>query len=158
MKKLPVWCPPLPRPCGQWQAVEFPRHLPSLPQPGGHRIARIRVGMTANAELELARRENTLLVPNGAIQVDRTTGTYSVILVQTNEQGLPSFATVEVTIGLRDSDYTEVTSGIQDGDELLDPTADNPFQGPGNGGGPGGRRRAVWRLGAICDCRLTIHD
>ena len=100
----------------------------------------IRVGMTANAELELARRENTLLVPNGAIQVDRTTGTYSVILVQTNEQGLPSFATVEVTIGLRDSDYTEVTSGIQDGDELLipDPTADNPFQGPGNGGGPGG--------------------
>lgn len=99
----------------------------------------IRVGMTANAELELARRENTLLVPNGAIQVDRTTGTYSVILVQTNEQGLPVYETVDITIGLRDSDYTEVTSGVQDGDELLipDPTADNLFDGPG-GGGPGG--------------------
>ncbi len=99
----------------------------------------IRVGMTANAELELARREGVLLVPNAAIQVDRTTGTYSVILVQTNEQGLPLYETVEVTIGLRDSDHTEVSSGIQAGDELLIPatTADSVFQGPGNGG-PGG--------------------
>ncbi len=102
----------------------------------------IRVGMTANAELELARRENTLLVPNGAIQVDRSNGTYSVILVQTNEQGLPLYETVPVTIGLRDSDNTEVTSGLAEGDEVLipDPTADDlftPGQGPG-GGGPGG--------------------
>lgn len=99
----------------------------------------IRVGMTANAELELARHENALLVPNGAIQVDRTRGTYSVVMVQTDEQGVTVYETVDVTIGLRDTDYTEITSGLQEGDQLLipDPTADNPFQGPGNGG-PGG--------------------
>lgn len=103
----------------------------------------IRVGMTANAELELARRENALLVPNGAIQVDRSNGTYSVILVQTNEQGLPLYETVPVTIGLRDGDNTEVTSGLEAGNEVLipDPTADDlftPGQGPGGGGGPFG--------------------
>jgi HlyD family secretion protein len=99
----------------------------------------IRVGMTANAALELARRENVLLVPNGAIQVDRENGTYNVILVQTNEQGQTVNETVTVTIGLRDGRYTEVTSGIQEGDELLipDPTATNPFT-PGGGNGPGG--------------------
>lgn len=100
----------------------------------------IRVGMTANAELELARREGVLLVPNGAIQVDRTTGTYSVIRVQTDAQGVVTYETVEVTIGLRDSAYTEVGSGIEDGDELLIPatTAAEVFQGPGGGPGGGG--------------------
>lgn len=99
----------------------------------------IRVGMTANAALELARRENTLLVPNGAIQVDRESGTYNVILVQTDAQGQTVYETVPVTIGLRDGRYTEVTSGIQEGDELLipDPTATNPFA-PGGGNGSGG--------------------
>jgi len=103
----------------------------------------IRVGMTANAELELARRENTLLVPNGAIQVDRSNGTYSVILVQTNEQGLPLYETIPVTIGLRDGNNTEIITGLEEGDEVLipDPTADDlfaPGQGPGGGGGPFG--------------------
>ncbi len=99
----------------------------------------IRVGMTANAALELARREDVLLVPNGAIQVDRENGTYNVILVRTNEQGQTMNETVPVTIGLRDGRYTEVTSGIQEGDELLipDPTATNPFT-PGGGNGPDG--------------------
>lgn len=99
----------------------------------------IRVGMTANAALELARREEALLVPNGAIQVDRSNGTYSVILVQTNAQGQPAYETIPVTIGLRDGRYTEITSGIQAGDQLLipDPTATNPFA-PGGGNGSGG--------------------
>lgn len=99
----------------------------------------IRVGMTANAALELARRENALLVPNGAIQVDRSNGTYSVIRVQTNAQGQPVYETIPVTIGLRDGRYTEITNGIQAGDQLLipDPTATNPFT-PGSGGGSGG--------------------
>ncbi|HRQ38818.1 MAG TPA: efflux RND transporter periplasmic adaptor subunit [Chloroflexota bacterium] len=99
----------------------------------------IRVGMTANAALELARREDVLLVPNGAIQVDRSNGAYSVILVQTNAQGQPVYTTVPVTIGLRDGRYTEIMSGIQGGDQLLipDPTAVNPF-GPGGGNGSGG--------------------
>ncbi|MCL4267086.1 MAG: efflux RND transporter periplasmic adaptor subunit [Anaerolineae bacterium] len=99
----------------------------------------IRVGMTANAALELARRQNALLAPNGAIQVDRNNGTYSVILVQTNEQGQPVYETVSVTIGLRDGRYTEITSGIQEGDQILipDPAATNPF-GPDGGNGSGG--------------------
>ncbi len=74
----------------------------------------IRSGMTANAELVTANRENVLLVPNRAITADRQAGKYYVNLVQGD-----TVANTEVTIGLRDDKYTEITSGLKDGDELF---------------------------------------
>lgn len=70
-------------------------------------------GMTANADLVTAEKQGVLLVPNAAIQVDRTTGTYSVWRV--NGETLEE---VPVTIGLRDGRYTEITSGLSAGDRL----------------------------------------
>ncbi len=75
----------------------------------------VLVGMTANADLITAEKEDVLLVPNRAITADRQAGTYFVNLYQ---EGAPP-EKVEVTIGLRDSQYTEITSGIAEGTELL---------------------------------------
>ncbi len=74
----------------------------------------IRAGMTANAELVTASRENVLLVPNRAIIADRQAGKYYVNLVQGD-----TVTQVEVTIGLRDNKYTEITSGLEEGDQLF---------------------------------------
>jgi len=74
----------------------------------------VRSGMTANAELVTANRENVLLVPNRAITADRQAGKYYVNLVQAD-----TVVKTEVTIGLRDKDYTEITSGLGEGDQLF---------------------------------------
>ncbi len=74
----------------------------------------VRSGMTANAELVTASRENVLLVPNRAITADRQAGKYYVNLVQDD-----IVVKTEVTIGLRDKNYTEITSGLNEGDRLF---------------------------------------
>lgn len=74
----------------------------------------IRSGMTANAELVTASREGVLLVPNRAITADRQAGKYYVNLVQGD-----TVAKTEVTIGLRDNSYTEITGGLEEGDQLV---------------------------------------
>ena len=97
-------------------------------------------GMTANATLVTAEKSDVLLVPNEAIQVDRTSGTYSV-----RRQVGETVETVEIVIGLRDSQYTEVREGLSAGDVLLiGGEAESPFgpggdfEGPGGGGPFGG--------------------
>lgn len=73
----------------------------------------VRVGMTANANLITAEFRDVLLVPNQAINADRETGTYTVNLVNGGE-----IEVVTVTIGQRDNQNTQITSGLQAGDEL----------------------------------------
>lgn len=75
----------------------------------------LRVGLTANANLITAQRSDVLLVPNRAITPDRAAGKYYV----TRASG----AVIEVTIGLRDAENTQITSGLAAGDELLIETA-----------------------------------
>ena len=100
----------------------------------------VRVGMTADARLQTAQREDVLLVPNRAIIADRQSGTYYVNLVEAGSNG-ETARRVEVTIGLRDAQYTEITAGLSEGDrvrigDVSVPTFD-PFEGgPGNNGGP----------------------
>jgi HlyD family secretion protein len=90
----------------------------------------VLIGMTANANLTTADLEGVLLVPNEAINVDRSAGTYSVSLVrgETVEE-------VEVTVGLHDGQHTHVRSGLEAGDELL---VGNAFPSEMGGPGPGG--------------------
>ncbi|MEN8098477.1 MAG: efflux RND transporter periplasmic adaptor subunit, partial [Chloroflexota bacterium] len=71
-------------------------------------------GMTANTELVTAKREDVLLVPNRAVISDRAAGTYSVNLMDGD-----TIKQVPVTIGLRDGDYTEITSGLSEGDRIF---------------------------------------
>lgn len=74
----------------------------------------VRIGMTADANLTTAEIADVLLVPNEAIDVDRTNGTYSVMLVAGD-----SVEQVPVTIGLRDNQFTQIKSGLNAGDEVV---------------------------------------
>lgn len=102
----------------------------------------VRIGMTANASLITSERENVLLVPNAAINADRSSGTFSVNLVQTDAEGNETTTEVEVTIGLRDNVYTQITDGLQEGDQVMignaAPVEDVFGGGPGPFGGGNG--------------------
>ena len=101
----------------------------------------VLVGMTANANLVTANRDNVLLVPNSAIRLDRDTGVYSVNQVTgRDETGGVVVTAVNVTIGLSDNQYTQISSGLNEGDEVVLgvlTASDNGFNGPP---GPGLRR------------------
>ncbi len=94
----------------------------------------VRVGMTANASLITAEFDDVLLVPNEAIKVDRAANEFSVLLMTTDEEGNESSTEIPITIGLRDAQNTQVTSGLQVGDELLIESSVPTFSfGPGAG-------------------------
>ena len=95
----------------------------------------LRVGMTANANLTTGERNDVLLVPNRAITIDRTTGTYTVRRL--NATAAEGFEEVEIQIGLRDNQFTQVLDGLNEGDQLLIGNSIPSAFGPG-GGGPGG--------------------
>ena len=73
----------------------------------------IRMGMTANARLITSARRDVLLVSNRAITADRQAGKYYVYRVDGD-----TVTKTEVTIGLRDDSYTEIRSGLSEGDEV----------------------------------------
>jgi HlyD family secretion protein len=88
----------------------------------------VRAGMTANANLVTANREDVLLLENRAIRVDRRANRYYVD-VQVGD----TVEEVEITVGLRDAQYTQVTDGLQAGDVVLvdyEPPTFQPGQGP----------------------------
>ena len=78
----------------------------------------LRINMTANADLVTAERQGVLLVPNRTIAVDRQRGTYTVNRVSGSGDS-ESVMAVEVTIGLRDAQFTEIRSGLSEGDVLV---------------------------------------
>jgi RND family efflux transporter MFP subunit len=105
----------------------------------------VRIGMTADADVVTAAREGALLVPSQAITADREAGTYKVNLVDEAPDGSRTITPVAVTIGLKDGDNTEITSGLQEGDRVLigaiTSAAEqrrNPLMPPRPGGGTGG--------------------
>jgi HlyD family secretion protein len=99
----------------------------------------ILVGMTANADLITDVGEDVLLVPNAAVTADRESGTYSVNVVRIVPDGGKSVSQVEVQIGLKDKEFTQIVSGLVEGDEVIL----GEFTAPtiNFGGGPPGRRR-----------------
>lgn len=76
-------------------------------------------GMTADATLTTAGYEDVLLVPNQAINADRASGRYTVNLVDQDGSGQQVVTEIEVKLGLRDGAYTQVTEGLEEGDQLL---------------------------------------
>lgn len=88
----------------------------------------LRPGMNANAEIVVAEAVNALCVPNAAVM----RGGY-VLVTQDSpsasnaEQGMESpegFVYVAVKTGVSDDDYTQIVSGIQEGDTIgYDPSS-----------------------------------
>lgn len=76
--------------------------------------APLRAGMSANVTIVTDVRPDVLLVPNWAIRIDRATGKAYVnrlIGSKTSE--------VEVKMGLRNENDSEVTGGVQEGDVII---------------------------------------
>jgi HlyD family secretion protein len=73
----------------------------------------LRAGMSATATITSSARDDVLLVPNRAVQRDRDTGkTYVERLVN----GV--VGKVEIQLGLRDDQQSEVRAGLNEGDQL----------------------------------------
>lgn len=77
-------------------------------------VAGMRAGMSANADIKVQRKDDVLLVPNRAIRIDRSDGTYHV---ERWVNGQPVDA--QVIPGMRDDTYSEIVSGLQEGEELI---------------------------------------
>ena len=74
---------------------------------------RLRAGLFANVDLEIARRENAILVPESAVVFDRQ-GTY---VWRVDEQDVPARAPID--LGLRQEGRVEVTVGLHAGDRIV---------------------------------------
>lgn len=99
----------------------------------------ILIGMTANASLLTARRDGVLLVANRAITADRSSGRFFVSVQTDGPEGEPPVVEqIEVSVGLRDSQFSQIIDGINEGDVLV-VNYTIPVRQPGEGGGrPGG--------------------
>lgn len=73
----------------------------------------LRPGMTASVAITTNKAENVVVIPNRVMRLDRKTGeTYVEKIVD----GIPTRVNVE--IGLRNEQFSEIMSGLQAGDEL----------------------------------------
>lgn len=115
-----------------------------VPNPDG----RLRPGLFANVDVEIARREGALLVPESAVVFDRQ-GTYVWRV-----DGDQTAARIPVELGLRKDGRVEVTMGLRPGDTVVTAGTHKVSQGrrlraaarsptgqarraPGVGAGPG---------------------
>jgi RND family efflux transporter MFP subunit len=76
--------------------------------------AELKDGMSATAEVVIARRDNVLLIPNAVIQ-----GTVQNPYVEVPVNGKP--VERQITLGLSDGTNTEVLSGLEEGEEVVVP-------------------------------------
>ena len=74
----------------------------------------LRAGMTANTDMVKDKRDDALLVPNQAIAVDPETGVKYV--ARKTPSGVER---VEITTGLSTDLYSEVLSGLEEGDQVV---------------------------------------
>lgn len=75
----------------------------------------LRPGMSANASIVVEEIADVLVVPNWAVRLDRETGQAFVNRLGTD--GLVEETTVET--GLRNEQFSEVLSGLSEGDEVV---------------------------------------
>jgi len=94
-----------------------------------------RIGQTANVSVQTAKATNVLYVPSTAIVTSGTT--YSVTMAD-------GAGTREVQIGVRGDSFTQITSGLNEGDrvELIQGTI-----GSGTTGGAGQGRTGQFPAG-----------
>jgi HlyD family secretion protein len=77
----------------------------------------LRSGMTANATIETRRLENVVVVPNKAIQTDRSTDETIKYVEKIGDRG--EVTRTEIKLGLRSGSVTQVLAGLAEGDKVL---------------------------------------
>lgn len=74
----------------------------------------LRAGLTTSAEIIQARRDDALLIPNLAIAVDESSGQIYV-----NRKTAGGEERVAIEIGMSSDIFSEVLSGLQEGDQIV---------------------------------------
>ncbi len=97
----------------------------------------VRLGMSGTGQIVTAQATNTLVIPAGALVVDRATRSYIVYKVTGTSNGKPVTQSVPVTVGIRDAGGTtvQILSGLNAGDTILVPNSAAPTTTGGGGGG-----------------------
>ncbi len=74
----------------------------------------LRPGMSAAVDIVTARVTDVLLLPNRVLRIDRETGAF---YVEKLENGVP--VRVDVEVGLQNEQFSEIRSGLQEGDVVV---------------------------------------
>ena len=79
---------------------------------------KLRVNMTANAEIVLDERKNALLVPESALVYEKDKSTWAQLLAPGSKQG---WHKVPVKLGISNGQRTQIIDGLKEGDKLVLP-------------------------------------
>ena len=79
---------------------------------------KLRVGMTANAEIVLEERTNVLLIPETALVYDKDKSTWAQRL---DPSAKPGWSKVPVKIGISNGQRSQVLAGLAEGDKFVLP-------------------------------------
>lgn len=90
--------------------------------------ALVRAGMTATADIVVDEARDVVLVPNWAIRRDRDTGQAFVGILKNGQ-----IEDVQVELGLRNDQFSEVKSGVNEGDVVAVNTAREQLRFLGGG-------------------------
>jgi HlyD family secretion protein len=82
----------------------------------------LRAGMTANVDITTEVRDDILIIPNRMVIIDRTNGQLFA-----ERQTLTGIEQVQITVGLRNEEFSEVTSGLNEGDTIVIRPNENPL-------------------------------
>ncbi len=100
----------------------------SIPEPGP-----VKPGMTGNASIVYGEQANALVVPNRAIHTQGRARAVDVLVGGVKQ-------TRPVTVGISNDQFSEITQGLAEGDQVVisGTSAAQPRVGGGPVGGPGG--------------------
>jgi HlyD family secretion protein len=79
---------------------------------------KLRVGMTANAEIVLEERTNVLLIPETALVYDKDNSTWAQRLDPSSK---PGWRKVPLKIGISNGQRSQVLAGLAEGDQFVLP-------------------------------------
>jgi HlyD family secretion protein len=83
-----------------------------------NREGKLRVGMTANAEIIMEERKNVVLAPETSLVYEKDKSAWVQLLAPGTKQG---WRKVPVKIGISNGQRTQVTEGLKEGDKLVLP-------------------------------------
>ena len=87
----------------------------------------ILINMSGTSEIVTAKTDNAVVVPNNTITLDTQTKRYSVNVLKTDN----TTQKIEVQLGYRDANQTQILQGINAGDTLIVPARTVQQSGPG---------------------------
>ena len=79
---------------------------------------KLRVGMTANAEIVLEEKKNVLLAPETALVYEKDKSTWAQLLAPGTKQG---WRKVPVKLGISNGQRTQISDGLKEGAKLVLP-------------------------------------